>query len=89
MEQLTFFHDHTMIVLTVITVLTLYLMLFAVYNNEFNKTLLEGQEIETIWTVLPVLFLVFIALPSIKVLYLIEESKDPSLTVKVNGHQWY
>jgi len=50
---------------------------------------MEGQEIETIWTVVPAILLVFIALPSLKTLYLIEDSKTPSITVKISGHQWY
>jgi len=50
---------------------------------------MEGQEIETVWTILPSLLLVFIALPSLKNLYLIEDNKIPSITIKVTGHQWY
>ena len=50
---------------------------------------MEGQEIETIWTILPSLLLVFIALPSLKNLYLIEDNKIPSITIKITGHQWY
>lgn len=89
MEQLTFFHDHTMIVLTIITVITIYIMISAIRRKQFHKFIIEGQEIETIWTVLPALLLIFIALPSLKTLYLIEDTKNPRLTIKVNGHQWY
>jgi len=88
-EQLLFFHDHRMIVLVLTTVLTLYLILSSLKNRHFNKFLLEGQEIETIWTILPAILLVFIAFPSIKALYLMEDSKNPSVTLKTNGHQWY
>jgi len=49
----------------------------------------EGQEIETIWTILPAFILIFIALPSLKILYLIEDTKTPNLTIKITGHQWY
>jgi len=58
-------------------------------RNKFNKFVSEGQEIETIWTVLPALLLIFIAFPSLKTLYLIEDTKIPSITIKVRGHQWY
>jgi len=88
-EQLSFFHDHTMLILIIITVLTLYTLITCVRNYIYNKYILEGQELETIWTVLPAFILIFIALPSIKILYLIEENKAPSLTLKVTGHQWY
>lgn len=56
---------------------------------KFNKFIIEGQEIETIWTVLPAILLIFIALPSLKTLYLIEDTKTPRITIKVSGHQWY
>lgn len=89
MEHITFFHDHTIIVLITITILTLYLVVSLLIVNKFNKFIIEGQEIETIWTILPSLLLVFIALPSLKNLYLMEDNKIPSITIKINGHQWY
>ena len=89
MEQLLFFHDHAIVVLILITVLTIYIILAAICSKVFNKFMIEGQEIETIWTILPAILLLFIAFPSIKILYLIEDTKDPRLTVKVIGHQWY
>ena len=88
-EQLSFFHDHTIIILIIITILTLYILITCLIRKSYNKFILEGQELETIWTILPGVLLIFIALPSIKILYLIEENKTPSLTIKVTGHQWY
>jgi len=88
-EQLSFFHDHTIIIMTIITILTLYVLIACLMRTSYNKFILEGQELETIWTILPGVLLVFIALPSMKILYLIEETKNPSLTLKVTGHQWY
>jgi len=88
-EHILFFHDHAMIVLILITILTLYLVLSLIIRKNFNKFITEGQEIETIWTILPATLLIFIALPSLKTLYLIEDSKTPTLTIKITGHQWY
>lgn len=88
-EQLLFFHDHSIIVLILITVMTIYIIISVVRAKLFNKFMIEGQEIETIWTLLPAVLLLFIAFPSIKTLYLIEDTKNPRITVKVNGHQWY
>lgn len=51
--------------------------------------LMEGQEVETIWTILPAIVLVFLALPSLRLLYLLDEVNDPCLTIKAIGHQWY
>jgi len=88
-EQIIFFHDHSIIILVIITILITYIILNAVENKFTNRFLLEGQDIETIWTILPAIILLFIALPSLRLLYLIEESFEPSLRIKVIGHQWY
>nr|AFG29127.1 cytochrome c oxidase subunit II [Tetanocera elata] len=89
MEQLIFFHDHTMLILLMITLLVMYIMLSLVYNSFVNRFLLHGQMIEIIWTVLPAVILLFIALPSLRLLYLLDEINSPSITLKTIGHQWY
>nr|YP_009737801.1 cytochrome c oxidase subunit II [Carabus changeonleei]QHW07536.1 cytochrome c oxidase subunit II [Carabus changeonleei]WNS64152.1 cytochrome c oxidase subunit II [Carabus leechi yooni] len=89
MEQLMFFHDHTLMILIMITILVGYLMFTLFFNNYINRYLLEGQMIEVIWTILPAITLVFIALPSLRLLYLLDEVSNPSLTLKSIGHQWY
>nr|YP_009532925.1 cytochrome c oxidase subunit II [Eumantispa harmandi]AMW67932.1 cytochrome c oxidase subunit II [Eumantispa harmandi]AYG51260.1 cytochrome c oxidase subunit II [Eumantispa harmandi] len=89
MEQLTFFHDHTLLILTMITILVSYLMMTLFFNKFTNRFLLEGQTIEIIWTILPAITLIFIALPSLRLLYLLDEIDNPSITLKTIGHQWY
>nr|ANJ70579.1 cytochrome c oxidase subunit 2 [Nebria brevicollis]QEL51314.1 cytochrome c oxidase subunit 2 [Nebria brevicollis] len=89
MEQLMFFHDHTLMILMMITILVGYLMFTLFYNKNINRYLLEGQTIEVIWTILPAITLIFIALPSLQLLYLLDEISNPSLTLKSIGHQWY
>nr|QRW36373.1 cytochrome c oxidase subunit 2 [Nebrioporus canaliculatus] len=89
MEQLTFFHDHTLMILTMITILVSYLMFSLFFNKYINRFLLEGQTIEVIWTILPAIILIFIALPSLRLLYLLDEISNPWLTLKSIGHQWY
>nr|YP_009643391.1 cytochrome c oxidase subunit II [Pyrrhopeplus carduelis]APO08808.1 cytochrome c oxidase subunit II [Pyrrhopeplus carduelis] len=89
MEQLTFFHDHTITILTMITVLVSYIMISLMMNILINRFLLEGQTIELIWTMLPAITLIFIALPSLHLLYLIDEVNKPLVTLKTIGHQWY
>nr|AWV83954.1 cytochrome oxidase subunit II [Tettigades lacertosa] len=89
MEQLIFFHDHTLVILILITVVVGYMMGTLVFNNMVNRLLLEGQLIELIWTLLPALTLIFIALPSLRLLYLLDEVNNPLLTLKIIGHQWY
>nr|YP_009743955.1 cytochrome c oxidase subunit II [Protambulyx strigilis]QIE12730.1 cytochrome c oxidase subunit II [Protambulyx strigilis] len=89
MEQIIFFHDHTLIILIMITILVGYLMLNLFFNKYINRFLLEGQLIEMIWTILPAITLIFIALPSLRLLYLLDELNNPLITLKSIGHQWY
>lgn len=88
-EQLLFFHDHTIIILILITIIVGYLII-SLFFNKFNyRFLLEGQLIELIWTILPAIILLFIALPSLRILYILDEVNNASLTIKTIGHQWY
>nr|BAF80212.1 cytochrome c oxidase subunit II [Culicoides oxystoma]BAF80218.1 cytochrome c oxidase subunit II [Culicoides oxystoma] len=89
MEQLNFFHDHTLLILTLISVLVMYVMIMLFFNKFTNRFLLAGQTIEIIWTILPAIILLFIAFPSLRLLYLLDEINKPSLTIKTIGHQWY
>nr|ATG83164.1 cytochrome c oxidase subunit II [Alobaldia tobae] len=89
MEQLIMFHDHTMMILTMITVSVLYMLVSLVFNKLTNRNLLEGQLIELIWTLMPAVMLIIIALPSLKILYMLEEMNAPMITMKAIGHQWY
>nr|UPL65223.1 cytochrome c oxidase subunit II [Scantius aegyptius rossii] len=89
MEQLTFFHDHTITILVMITTLVAYIMITLMLNTLINRFLLENQMIELIWTMLPAITLIFIALPSLHLLYLIDEINKPLITLKTIGHQWY
>nr|QLY89474.1 cytochrome c oxidase subunit II [Limnia unguicornis] len=89
MEQLTFFHDHTLLILVMITVMVSYIMSTLFFNLYVNRFLLHGQLIEIIWTIIPAIVLLFIALPSLRLLYLLDEINFPSVTLKSIGHQWY
>nr|YP_010274867.1 cytochrome c oxidase subunit II [Pseudocoladenia dea]UJV31564.1 cytochrome c oxidase subunit II [Pseudocoladenia dea]WNN66904.1 cytochrome c oxidase subunit II [Pseudocoladenia festa] len=89
MEQIIFFHDHTLVILLMITILVSYLMIMLFFNSYINRFLLEEQMIEMIWTILPAITLIFIALPSLRLLYLLDELNNPLMTLKSIGHQWY
>nr|APX40306.1 cytochrome c oxidase subunit 2 [Phratora vulgatissima] len=89
MEQLSYFHDHTLMVLVIITVLVSQLMISLFFNKFSHRYLLEGQMIEIIWTILPTLTLIFIAIPSLRLIYILDEVNNPMITIKTIGHQWY
>nr|QPB70966.1 cytochrome c oxidase subunit II [Dares sp. 4 SB-2020] len=89
MEQLMFFHDHIMMILMMIVTIVTYSMIMMMYNKYSDQNLLEGQMMELIWTVTPAMTLFFIATPSLRLLYLMDEINNPMMTMKAIGHQWY
>lgn len=88
-EQLIFFHDHAIIILLLITVIVGYIIIALISNRFKNRFLYDAQTIETVWTILPAITLIFIALPSLRLLYLLDEVNKPDITLKTIGHQWY
>nr|AJG35760.1 cytochrome oxidase subunit 2 [Colossoma macropomum] len=89
MEELLHFHDHALMIVFLISTLVLYIIVAMVSTKLTNKYILDSQEIEIVWTILPAVILILIALPSLRILYLMDEINDPHLTVKAMGHQWY
>nr|YP_009701293.1 cytochrome c oxidase subunit II [Cociella crocodilus]QEQ55515.1 cytochrome c oxidase subunit II [Cociella crocodilus] len=89
MEELLHFHDHALMIVFLISTFVLYIIVAMISTKLTNKYILDSQEIEIIWTVLPAMTLVLIALPSLRILYLMDEINSPLLTVKAVGHQWY
>nr|YP_010478382.1 cytochrome c oxidase subunit II [Nesophrosyne sp. 15 GMB-2012]UVI59826.1 cytochrome c oxidase subunit II [Nesophrosyne sp. 15 GMB-2012] len=89
MEQLVIFHDHTMMILIMITTGVLYMISSLLANKLINRNMLESQMIELVWTVMPAFMLITIAVPSLKILYLLEEINKPLISMKAIGHQWY
>nr|YP_010029431.1 cytochrome c oxidase subunit II [Aparapotamon similium]QOU10846.1 cytochrome c oxidase subunit II [Aparapotamon similium] len=89
MEQLIFFHDHIMLILILIITFVGFLLSTLFLNTHINRYMLENQTIELIWTMIPALILIFIALPSLRLLYLLDEINYPMITLKTIGHQWY
>nr|WNH17437.1 cytochrome c oxidase subunit II [Bodianus albotaeniatus] len=89
MEELLHFHDHALMIVFLISTFVLYIIVAMVSTKLTNSYILDSQEIEIIWTILPAVILILIALPSLRILYLMDEINDPHLTVKALGHQWY
>lgn len=58
-------------------------------NVNIDQYILESQPLELFWTIVPRFILIFIGLPSIRLLYLLDEVYKPSITIKTIGHQWY
>lgn len=88
-EEFIFFHDYLILVLVFIITVVAYFIIRLGGKSFSNLTLLEGQLLESVWTVAPALVLIFIAVPSLTILYRLDSSYFSSLTLKVMGHQWY
>jgi cytochrome c oxidase subunit II len=83
-----------MVIITIITVFVGALLLWVMfrYNAKRNPTpsrTSHNSVLEIAWTVLPVLILVIIAIPSFRLVYYEDRTHDPDMTIKVTGHQWY
>jgi len=89
MEQLIFFHDHTITLIILIISIILYSLTSMFVSTTPNKFMTESQQLELFWTVSPSLILILIGLPSIKLLYILDEVYSPNITIKTIGHQWY
>ncbi|MEX2450753.1 MAG: cytochrome c oxidase subunit II [Rhodospirillales bacterium] len=94
MEFVKEFHDFLLILITLITLFVLGLLLYVAvkFNEKSNpvpsKTT-HNTTIEVLWTALPILILVVIAVPSFKLLYFQDRTVKPEMTLKIIGHQWY
>nr|QFZ89463.1 cytochrome oxidase subunit II [Moniligastridae sp. SC201712-02] len=89
MLKLISFHDHALLVLTLVLSLVGYLLMSIMVSNYTDRFATEVHSLETVWTVLPGVVLLFLAAPSLRLLYITDEGWDPSVTIKVMGHQWY
>ena len=93
-EQLLSFHNMLLILITLITLFVLgllvYVMLrFNAKRNPVPSKTSHNTTIEIIWTVVPVIILVIVAIPSFKLLYAQDVIPESDITVKVIGKQWY
>ena len=93
-ESIGSFHDLLLVIIAVITAFVLLLLLYVIirFNARANPTpsrVTHHTTIEVIWTVVPIMILVLIAIPSFKLLYFEDRTTTPDMTLKVTGHQWY
>ncbi len=94
MDDITWFNNFTLIIITVITLFVLALLIYCVVkfsakNNPVPSRTSHNTTIEIVWTVVPILILVIIAIPSFRLLYKQLEIPEYDMTVKAIGYQWY
>ncbi len=93
-EGMIFFHNYLLFFLILIGVFVFWMLYYIIvnYNENKNKIALKfthSSLLEIVWTIIPAVILVIIAIPSFTLLYSLDEVVDPSVTLKVIGHQWY
>src|SRR5260370_25494020 len=93
-ERIASFHDELLIIITLITIFVMGLLAYVIvrFNARANPVptrTTHNTLIEVIWTVVPVLILVIIAIPSFKLMYYMDRTAKADMTIKVTGHQWY
>ncbi len=94
MERITDFHNLLLWIITGITVFVLLLMLYVMFRfserrNPNPARTTHHTVLEVLWTTVPVIILVVIAIPSFRLLYYADRVEDADMTLKVIGHQWY
>ncbi len=93
-EKATSLHNLLLIIITAISVFVLALLVYTCvrYRERANpkpSRTTHNTVIEILWTVVPVLILVVIAVPSFRLLYYLDDTKQTEMVVKVTGNQWF
>jgi len=94
MEHIISFHNMLLYIITAITLFVMGLLIYVIirFNAKANpvpSTTTHNIALEVLWTIIPVIILIVIAVPSFKLLFFEARNPEPELTVKVTGYQWY
>nr|QDH52385.1 cytochrome c oxidase subunit 2 [Gordius sp. VVA-2019] len=88
-EYLLLLHEFAMAYIVAITVMVMFMFITIITPKSYTLKSAHMNLTEFIWTVLPMVILMAMALPTVKILYSNEDAHWPDLTVKVMGAQWY
>lgn len=89
MELVSIMHDYVSLFLFRIILIVLLNLLYVLPIKKFNLEFFENHQLETVWTLLPFFLLVFILIPSLTSLYMLDTCLFCGITVRIMGHQWY
>lgn len=94
MEQINSFHNLLLWIISLVSVFVLALLAYVCFRFRVDRNATPSRRthntlLEIAWTAVPVLILVVIAIPSFKLLYFMDVVKDPEMTLKAIGRQWY
>lgn len=94
MAQIHSLYDYLTIIIVLVVIFVLGLLTYVClkFNEKANPTpskTTHNTTLEIIWTAIPVLILISIGIPSLKLLFFMDKTYEPDMTLKVNGYQWY
>jgi len=93
LEGMLGFHHYLLFFMIQIGVCVVWFLIeifvFDAHKNKFSQKFTHASTLEILWTIFPAIILLFIAVPSFSLLYSLDELTDPTITLKVVGHQWY
>nr|YP_009485488.1 cytochrome c oxidase subunit II [Melosira undulata]AVR57552.1 cytochrome c oxidase subunit II [Melosira undulata] len=94
MEGIIYFNHILSFIICFIVIFVGWFLLNVIYYFTENKNSIafkfaHSNELEIIWTSIPAIILLFLATPSFSLLYSMDEIADPTMTLKIIGHQWY
>jgi cytochrome c oxidase subunit II len=93
-QEIIDLHDLVLVIITIITLFVGVLLAWVCYRYNEKRNPVPSQTshhtgLEIAWSVIPVLILVVMAIPSFRLIYYLDRTPNPDMTIKVTGHQWY
>ena len=93
-QRIHHFNDLITIIITIITIFVGLLLLYTIWRYRQKRNPVPSKtthhvKLEIIWTIIPVLILLIIVVPSLRLMYFMDRTTKPDLTLKVTGYQWY
>lgn len=82
-------HDHAILVVALVVSFVRYILTVIILTSYTSRKIIDADTLETIWTIIPAVILIILALPSLRLLYLMDEIPQAQVVFKVIGHQWY
>jgi cytochrome c oxidase subunit 2 len=94
MEKVHDFHNLLLVIITAVVVPVLGILGYVMFRFNASRNPVPSKTsrntlLEVVWTAVPIMILVVIAIPSLRLLYFSAKAQDPEMTLKVTGHQWY
>ena len=93
-EQVHSFHNLLLVIISLISLFVLVLIVYVTWRFREDRNPVPSRRshntvLEVVWTAVPVLILVIIATPSLRLLHFMERAPEPDVRIKAIGHQWY